>query len=188
VGKGNGPSCTLCALDGESGRCLTQIAGALREAYGIETDSVIMVLSLSRARNPSRDQYDALGVLAILDSVLPATVERALAITSQDLSTPVLSFVLGEADSGGRIAVISLHRLQGRFYGIPDDPAAFLDRAAKISIHEVGHLLGLTHCTAATCPMHPAASVEDLDLQAGTLCEDCERKSVQDRGRKHKLQ
>ena len=65
----------------------------------------------------------------------------------------MLSFVYGQAQLQGRVAVVSLARLRPEFHGLPPDPAALERRAAKEAVHEVGHTFGLVHCADRRCPM-----------------------------------
>ena len=60
-------------------------------------------------------------------------------------------------------AVVSLHRL----FDI-DRQVVYL-RAAKIGVHEVGHLLGLEHCWQAGCLMRFSKQLEQLDRLAPGL-------------------
>ena len=166
----------MCVLDRQAGACLRDIAGAIGEAFGVEIHPVLIVADLSAAREPGRSQLDAAGVLKIIGDVLPPSEEKVLAVTMEDLYTPVLSFVLGEAELGGRLAVMSLHRMRDSFYGLPDIPGALLQRARKESIHEVGHTFGLTHCASRLCPMHPSTCAEELDFRSSDLCRSCHRK------------
>ena len=74
-------------------------------------------------------------------------------MTDADLFIPVLTFVYGEAQLGGRAAVVSTARLaveQGRH-----DPALVAERIVKECVHELGHTFGLLHCDTPGCVMTP---------------------------------
>ena len=66
---------------------------------------------------------------------------RLLGITQLDLYIPILTFVFGEAQLGGASAVVSYHRLQQEFYGLPQDRDLLANRLLIESVHELGHTL-----------------------------------------------
>jgi archaemetzincin len=96
-----------------------------------------------------------------------------LGVTGVDLFVPVLTYVFGEAELGGRAALVSTHRLRPEAYGLPPDPVLLAKRLAKEAIHELGHTLGLTHCREASCVMHPSTYAEEIDLKSDALCSAC---------------
>jgi archaemetzincin len=100
---------------------------------------------------------------------------RVLGVAMHDLFVPILTFVFGEAQLGGRSAVISLCRLREEFYGLPPKPELLRERAAKEAIHELGHTLGLRHCSNWQCVMASTHAVERLDLKLKTFCAACAR-------------
>ena len=93
--------------------------------------------------------------------------------TERDLFVPVLSFVYGQAQLGGRVAVVSLARLRPEFHGLPPAPAALARRAATEAVHEVGHTFGLVHCLDRRCPMSLSIDLADLDGKTATPCAAC---------------
>ena len=83
----------------------------------------------------------------------PTDTVRLLGITEHDLFIPMLSFVFGQAQLGGKAALVSFARLRQEFYGIDPADAVFTERARKEMLHELGHTFGLTHCPDRGCPM-----------------------------------
>lgn len=55
-----------------------------------------------------------------------------------------------------------------------DDPVAM---AVKLSVHEVGHLLGLRHCPDFRCAMHPTWTPEFLQTGRAWLCGFCQKRN-----------
>jgi archaemetzincin len=91
-------------------------------------------------------------------------------VTDVDLFIPILTFVFGEAQVGGRTAVVSTARLGEP--GLRDDRIV-LERLSKESVHEMGHVLGLLHCETPGCVMGRSASVRDVDEKRAELCPAC---------------
>src|SRR5512144_1175778 len=90
----------------------------------------------------SRGQYNSTTVLKQLLDDPQEPASRTLGVTSVDLFTPVLTYVFGEAQLGGRAAVVSLHRLRSDVYGLPPDEALLFERLHKEAVHELGHTFG----------------------------------------------
>ena len=100
----------------------------------------------------------------------PADALKLLAITERDLFIPVLTFVYGHAQLGGRVAAISLARLRQEFYGLPANQPVFLERALKEALHETGHTFGLVHCADRECAMSLATNIRQIDLKRAAFC------------------
>lgn len=99
-----------------------------------------------------------------------------LGVTSVDLFTQGKNFVFGEASPMKETAVISLYLLGGS--GIPDE--LLLQRAIKEAVHEVGHLLGIGHCSDSRCVMHFSNSLIDTDIKNAFLCTNCRPRLLKD--------
>jgi len=121
------------------------------------------------AYDPRRKQWSSSGILSWL--VRAAPDGKVLGVTDADLFIPVLTFVFGEAQVGGRAAVVSTARLAEP--GFPD-PRIVLERLAKESVHEMGHVYGLLHCHTPGCVMGRSASLRDVDRKRGALCPACQ--------------
>lgn len=96
-----------------------------------------------------------------------------LGLTALDLCLPVLTYVFGFAELGGAAAVVSVHRLDPRFSGAAEDPGLMLERLEKEALHELGHVLGLTHCSDRRCVMASAHDVGEVDLEDPRFCAVC---------------
>ena len=125
------------------------------------------------AWDAGRRQYASIAVLEMLARACPPDAWKLLAVTSRDLFLPVLTFVYGQAQLGGRVAVMSLARLEQEFYGLASNPEVFLERARKEALHETGHMLGLVHCADRTCAMTLSTNVRQIDLKQAAFCAPC---------------
>jgi archaemetzincin len=98
---------------------------------------------------------------------------RTLGVTEADLFIPMLSFVYGQAQVNGRLAVLSTARLRQEFYGLPSNAELTYSRGVKEAIHEMGHTFGLTHCSDPGCPMSLSNTIIQVDRKRDTLCASC---------------
>jgi archaemetzincin len=130
-------------------------------------------LAVDFARHPERRQYHSSEILAHMQKHVSRHCWRLLGVTGLDLYIPILTFVFGEAQLGGRCALVSSHRLRQEFYGLPHDPELLRERLLKEAVHELGHTLQLTHCDDYDCVMAASHSVEWIDLKTPNLCSAC---------------
>ena len=121
----------------------------------------------------ARRQYQSVELMKQLVRAAPPDAVRVLGITECDLSIPLLTFLFGQAQLGGKVALVSLHRLRQEFYGMPHDSALLRERLAKEILHELGHTFGLTHCAQTTCAMSLSTHIEFVDAKSANYCESC---------------
>ncbi len=143
------------------------VAANLQAVMGLNTSIQPVLDKPDYAYLPGRGQYDAAKILKTLADTVVKT-PFILGLTEYDLCTPILTFVYGESQLGGKAAVISLQRLSDQNLEL-----TYL-RAAKISLHEVGHLLGIGHCWQTDCLMHFSSNLETLDSLNPQFCSACE--------------
>lgn len=141
---------------------LASLAQELKKRWGT-VDVLPPKVYPMRGYIASRDQWLA---AAFLEDLRTATAGRVLGVVDVDLYAEGLNFVFGQAELGGRTAVISLKRLFAK-------PQILLERALKEAIHELGHTFGLQHCKDRLCVMHFSSSLGDTDLKSTEYCESC---------------
>ncbi len=127
----------------------------------------------SYAFDPGRKQYNSSQLLLGLKNLLSPRADKYLAVIDLDLFIPILTFVFGEAQLDGPMAIVSTFRLHPEFYGLPKDDLLVLQRLEKEAIHELGHTFGLRHCPDYQCVMTASTEVEEIDLKGMEFCPDC---------------
>lgn len=152
---------------------LAAARGALESAFPVEVESGPYVELPPAAFAPERAQWSSPLVLESVLRSTPPGFARHLALTSEDLYIPMLTFVYGQAQLGGRAAVVSIARLRQEFYGLPPNQALLEGRTRKEAVHETGHLFGLVHCESESCAMRLSTNVRQLDLKSDSLCARC---------------
>jgi archaemetzincin len=118
----------------------------------------------------NRQQYLANPFLKILSKHVP-TKSHGLALVNLDLFVPKLNFIFGLAEFDGN-AIIALPRLLPEFYGYPENETLYYERIRKEVLHELGHILGLTHCHNY-CVMRFSNSLSDTDNKPAEYCSSC---------------
>jgi archaemetzincin len=143
------------------------------EVLGLPARRAAASLPADFAYDPLRKQHHSTPILEKLVASEASGEAKILGVTDHDLMIPILTFVFGEAQLGGRAAIVSLARLRSSFYGLPEDPDLFYRRAEKEALHELGHTFGLVHCPDYECVMHFSNSVEEVDLKGDRYCARC---------------
>lgn len=148
---------------------------ALLETFGVPVRIRHRSLPIDRFYDRQRGQYNSTDILQYLEQ--PASPgdagTRIVGVTGHDLFIPILTYVFGEAALGGNVAVVSYHRFRNELYGLHPDQGLLRERLQKVATHELGHSLGLVHCSLPTCVMHAASYVEELDLKGNGFCGFC---------------
>jgi archaemetzincin len=79
--------------------------------------------------------------------------------------------IFGLGYIGGNASVVSDYRLQSVDRGL------FENRLKKVILHELGHNLGLSHCTVDSCLMSETnGDIVKLNKTEGNYCKKCRQK------------
>ncbi len=147
----------------------------LSQTFKVKTRIQRRDFDLSLVYDSMRNQYNSSGLLLQLINDVPPDTLKILGITGLDLFIPIFTFLFGEAQLNGVGALVSIHRLQNEFYGIPGDIELLKNRLLKESIHELGHTFGLIHCFTLRCVMNTSTYVEEIDQKSASFCIHCEQ-------------
>jgi len=154
-------------------KLLDWLQQALYEKFRIPAEILTPALDPAFSLHAERQQYHSSEILASMQKYITSSTWRLLGVTQLDLYIPILTFVFGEAQLGGGSAIVSYHRLQQEFYGLPEDMDILANRLLVEAVHELGHTLRLTHCHDYYCAMAPSHAVEWIDIKDSGFCEDC---------------
>ena len=155
---------------------LASLSGKLAAVFCLPVSLCAELDIPSYAYDKSRKQYRSTAFLEKLASFSRGGYNRALGVVAVDLYVPGMNFVFGEADSWNQAAIVSLSRLDQRFYQQPQDRDLFLDRALKESVHELAHTYGLRHCPNSRCVLFFSTSLADTDAKGAGFCPLCLRR------------
>ena len=113
----------------------------------------------------------------------PDSISYILGVTSKDISTtkrnsdgttktPESKYsdwgIFGLGYRPGQSCVVSTFRIKHAEHDV------FVSRMEKISIHEIGHNMGLKHCETENCVMQDAVeTIKTVDNVSNQLCTNC---------------
>jgi len=124
------------------------------------------------ALDKRRQQYDAGKMLQAFSVLELEGFKKIVAVCMQDLFIPILTHVHGEAQQGGKFAIVSLFRLQTDKM-LSKLTSLVYERAVKVTLHEIGHLFNLLHCEDKHCLMHFSSTLDELDATPIYFCRYC---------------
>lgn len=168
----------IAAIGTVSPALIDLIERRVAEVFGVAVSRYAPGFAPDVAFDANRQQHDSTLLLEALLNGLPGDQSRVIGVTEFDLFVPVFTFVFGEAQLRGRVAVMSVCRLRNSFYGLPDDYDLLGSRAVKEAIHELGHTFGFVHCHNPACVMSASPGVEEVDLKQEDFCGACRRTLV----------
>lgn len=142
-------------------------------ALGFEIQRARRWVDVEGAYDRKRRQYGSTEILHGLVERCPADAVKVLGITEKDLFIPMLSFLFGQAQVGGKYALVSVARLRSEFYHLPAQRGLLLERASKESLHELGHAFGLVHCPEPDCVMSLSTNLSQVDRKRKEYCVGC---------------
>ncbi len=153
---------------------LAPLGRGIEQAYGFRVRLLAERPLPASAWYPPRSRYRAQPLLDHLrDERLPteAGCDAVMGFTAADVSITKGDYpdwgVLGLAYLGGRVGVVSSFRMRR-----DADRRRLVERAVKVVLHELGHVVGVPHRQdGPTCLMNDAGgSVRTVDLAVGALC------------------
>lgn len=154
---------------------LKVIAAHILGYFNVDADILPRLEHPAYAHDANRRQYNAATILEAMGSMPFHDYEKVIGVLEVDLFVPIFTHVFGEAKQGGKYALVSLCRLRRNSDGTTPPESVFLERAAKVALHELGHLFHLLHCTDGRCLMHFSGGLQELDETSFYLCRYCSK-------------
>ncbi len=149
-------------------------AEGVREQFGLDVKIGENQGLPAYAFNEARNQYNSNMILKRLLETSPSDALKIVGVTNVDLFSPIFSYVFGEAQFGGKGAVVSTFRLGP---GLDDEPRggcpSLANRLEKEIMHELGHTFTLRHCSDPDCVMHYSTGVQCADRKFAFFCSAC---------------
>ncbi len=149
------------------------VAAHMLGYLGLNADILPPLEEPAYAHDEKRFQYNAMAILKALEQERFSDYAKVIGILDVDIFVPLFTHVFGEARQGGKSALVSLYRLGKDPEGSTPPTDLLLERAAKVALHEVGHLFNLVHCTDEKCLMHFSGVLSDLDRTPLYFCRYC---------------
>ncbi len=164
------------------------IAVNLKRLYAIDVFILTQVeLPKSAITTFKGKRYNASELLSFLKKKKLDSVDYIMGLTQEDIcidkmdengkiKEPQSKYkdfgIFGLGMHPGPTCVVSTKRLKS------NDESLYLERLYKVTAHELGHNLGLEHCTySKKCLMRSAAEkLSTIDEEVLALCENCQQK------------
>jgi predicted Zn-dependent protease len=108
-------------LDEGTRRFIEWLSAELCRRFYLKPQSGIVARLFEEAYNAKQNQYYATPILSKLEMLKGSDFELILALTEEDLFIPSKNFVMGQANSTSRTAIVSTFRIKPEFYGLPED-------------------------------------------------------------------
>jgi archaemetzincin len=153
------------------------IAGSVRSFYGcavvVNSPAVLTDDLLAK----SKTRYEAGKILKKFNSNnnLLIITEKDIAHHNTERNAPEWG-IFGLGYRPGNTCVVSTFRLNRK--NPTHSHELFNERLAKVCLHEIGHNLGLDHCTSGvSCLMNDARGlIKTVDEEKMILCSNCQKK------------
>ena len=153
---------------------LTVIFKGIESVYNAQVVFSMPVSMPAQAFYAPRSRYRADSLLHYLDAHGDPQCTKVIGITTYDISTTKAPHkdwgIFGLGSLGGFSCVVSTYRLKAGNVSTK----IFHERLIKVINHELGHTIGLPHCSYQGCLMEDAkGKIATVDNESEAFCPDC---------------
>lgn len=152
---------------------LNSIKNSIETFYGFECKINESVNLSDDLLSKSKTRYDANKILQKYNSNKKIILVTQKDIVHHNKIRNVQEWgIIGLGYMPGNVCVISTYRIKNKV-----SREKFESRLTKVSLHEIGHNLGLNHCTKSSlCLMNDAnGTVKTIDKEKIMLCDNCKK-------------
>lgn len=175
----------IISIDGKDLNYSQDISIFISEYYNCE---VIILPSIYIPDELRRNMSDTLNPVAVLayinDLYKDEKYDKYLVVTEKPISISTgfeppqfrdRGFIRGFGISGGKSCIVSTFNIRNES---KNDEKFFQSLLEKVSRHELGHTLGLPHCThSSQCVMITGVVAEKFYAAQNIMCERCSQKA-----------
>ena len=165
-------SICIQALGDVNNACIYEVKKAIESFYGAKVTVKAKLEFTDDILSPSKTRYDASKILSKYN-----TNEMLLILTEKDITHAKdknLEWgIFGLGFCPGKTCVISTYRLRKNA-----NQKRMIERLTRVAIHEIGHNMGLDHCTSnSECLMNDArGTIKQVDGEKIWFCDKCKNK------------
>lgn len=166
---------TVIPIGWVEGSILDFLITSLSEVFGKRVEKGSPTEKPHYAYDEKRRQYLAEAILLKLGQIRDSVRGRVLGVTEVGLYRQGGGAVFGHANGEKKVALVSIHRLQDEYYGLPGNIDRLKERVLKETIRQLGYTYGLKRCPNPLCAMFDSHQLLDLDIKRPSFCPRCKR-------------
>lgn len=152
-----------------------QIISEVNKVYTYKVSYIYTPVDIELAYNSLRKQYSAEKILTQLNKLLPDDAKVLVTVIDKDLYTEGFNYIFGQA--WGKVSIVSIYRFKPcTQVDSLQEKNLLTERTIKTIIHEIGHCIGLPHCSNPKCVMYFSNWVGDTDRKSMNFCNKCKNK------------
>ncbi len=126
--------------------------------------------------DPVRGQFRAEDLVRYLRDQIPTSSPLRLGVTEADLYAMDMDYVFSISILKQGASIVSYRRLDNTFYSLPRNDRVLYERVVKEALHELGHGIGLEHCTQPCIMYFAHQSLMEIDTKPLRFCPECTRR------------
>ena len=153
----------------------TAVLNEIKEILNIRIKQIETLKDVEFAYNKKRNQYLSSKILFSAKKFVPQDADVLVLIIDKDLYEEGYNYIFGQ--SGGNVCIVSINRFKPcTKIDTLQEQTLLKERTVKTIVHEIGHSLGLPHCSNPNCVMFFSNWLGDTDRKSKFFCKKCRKK------------